>query len=397
MQPENQIKPTLGQVVSIFEKEFIQKYPQPKEHRQILTWIKNCRTEEMGKRIEQCDECHERRTVYCSCRNRHCPECHAHVKAKWLFARTTEVLPVRYFHNVFTLPHELNGIILCNKKVMLHLLFSRLSETLLAFGRNPKSRLGYGELGFTLFLHTWSQTLMDHFHIHALIPGGILSEDGMEWIGVGRSKYLFNKENLALVFRTKFLQGLQKFYEDRKLVFPGKMEIYREPEKFRELIQGLYKKQWITYSKATLRNTEDLLEYLSQYTHRIAITNQRILSISEGSVKFKYLDRRAGNKAKEMALSGVEFLRRFTMHILPKKFMRVRSYGWMANRYKKIKLSVIRESLKQKEPEQKDFDSWYQKRLGFDPFCCPICKKGRMRIIQEKYRFKPEPKIPDTS
>lgn len=389
--------PLLGDVIQLHGNLFLEQYPQPLAHLKILSALKRCRTKDMGYRLEECPACGKTREVECSCRNRHCPTCGQYTRAKWLFKRSEEMLPIRYFHKVFTLPHAFNPLILSNRKILLDHLFQSVSQTLLTFGRNPENQFHGGELGFSLFLHTWNQTLMDHFHLHVIIPGGVLSEDGMEWIGVGKSKYLFRRGNLSTVFRAKFLEGLKNIYDQKLLFFPDSMAHLSDEQEFQKFLNNTLKHDWVVFSKATIQIATHLLEYLSQYTHRVAITNDRILSVNEKTVLFKYKDRRDEDKTKTLELPGVEFLRRFTLHFLPRGFMKVRSYGWMANRYRKQKLAVIRASLRWKESNHspQTFEEWYKKRLGIDPFLCPYCKQGRMKVLQVHYGHPP--KFPNTS
>lgn len=340
----------------------------------------------MGHRTEACGVCGKIREVACSCRNRHCPTCGQYTKAKWLYNRKEEMLPVRHFHKVFTLPHDFNPLMLCNRKLLLDLLFKCVSETLLTFGKNPRNQFHGGELGFMLFLHTWDQRMMDHFHLHAVIPGGVLSEDQMEWIGVGKSRYLFKRGNLSQIFRGKFLSGIMKIHDQGKLYFPDSLKNLSNKNEFRKFLEWTARHDWVIHSKATIQNAEYLFEYISQYTHRVAITNDRILSDADGKVLFKYKDRQDGDKTKPLELDATEFLRRLNLHFLPKGFMKVRCFGWMANRYRKIKLSIIRESLRISGTEKEEnFEEWFSRKSGINPFLCPFCKNGNMIIVSVHY------------
>ncbi len=378
--------PGLGDIISKYGKLFLNEYPQPLEKHKVLSAIKRCRTDEMGKRLEECLACGQQREVSCSCRNRNCPLCGQYTKSKWLHKKQQELLPVRYFHKVFTLPHELNTLILYNQKVLYNLLFQSVSQTLLTFGKDLKNQFHGGELGFLCFLHTWDQKLKDHFHLHVIIPGGVLSEDGQEWIGVGKSRYLFNRRNLTKVFRAKFLESLEKLFLSEQLNLSKNQKHLKEEIFYRPFLRSLTKCDWVSHSRATIQKSESLLEYLSQYTHRVAITNERILSLSEdGYVTFRYKNRREGKDDTE-TISVFEFLRRFVIHILPKGFMKVRAYGWMANRYRKDKLSIIRESLRvEKKLKPEPFEAWYKKRVGYNPFLCPYCHKGTMEVVFVNY------------
>ena len=253
------------------------KHGLPASHLKVMHDIEVCRTSYLGGHIEQCDSCGFERNAYNSCRNRHCPKCQALTKARWLEARKAELLPVVYFHNVFTLPHEINPIALCNKKVIFDILFKSVSETLLQFGRNPKNGLG-GKLGFIAILHTWDQTLMDHFHLHCVIPSGCLSLDDSQWIA-GRENFLFRVEPLSEVFQGKFIHYLEKAFEKGKLIFPGKTEPLGTSKGFKDLKNQLWAKNWVVYSKAPFAGPEQVLDYLGRYTHRVAISNHRIVEV----------------------------------------------------------------------------------------------------------------------
>lgn len=378
----------LARIWEEYGKAFLEKYPQPGKHLKVMNAITRCRKEAMGGRIERCRQCGYERLHYHSCGNRHCPQCGQKAKARWVEKRQQELLPITYFHNVFTLPHELNPVILCNKEIMLKLFFDKAAETLLHFGKNPKGKFK-GQLGFTLFLHTWSQTLIDHFHLHVIIPGGALRDHGLKWIPVkGQKKYLFNVKNLSLVFRGKFMEGFNELYQKEQLRFPGKSAVLGTLGGFMQFCHMLYQKEWVVYSKATLRKPEFIIDYLSQYTHRAAISNYRIVNIDKGTVTFWYLNRRDKTKPpqrQKMTLTAIEFLRRFMLHILPNRFMRIRYYGFMSNRYRKRNIQWIKEQiLTLSDNAVKTLLSlcdWLRKKMLYDFTRCPACHKGRMAQI----------------
>lgn len=357
-------------------------YHVPWEHIRVMNDIMACRTPQLGGFIERCDTCSFTREVYHSCGNRHCPKCQTLTKARWLQARLTEILPVKYFHTVFTLPHDLNPLILSNKALMLDMLFAAVSRTLLSFGRN---NLG-GRMGFLAILHTWSQVLLDHFHIHCVVPGGVLADDGKTWITKrGTKPYLFPVKALSKVFRGKFIALLEHARRTDRLIYPGHAGMFGTPEGFARLLRALRSQEWVVYSKAPFAGAEQVLEYLGRYTHRVAVSNNRILHVDEEHVTFSYRDRR-NNVRTEMTLQGNEFIRRFLLHVLPKGFMRIRSFGFLANRIKKQSLVGIRESLGQNPPEQTGAKTSRELLLeltGVDIVRCPECGKGHMKTVSE--------------
>ena len=323
-------------------REYLNKYSIPKEHYEVIHDILVCRTAYLGGHIERCDYCGLERPAYNSCRNRHCPKCQTMTKERWLEARKNELLPVIYFHNVFTVPHEINPVILCNKKVMLAILFKSVSKTLLQFGRNPENGLG-GTLGFITILHTWDQKLHDHCHLHCLVPGGALAPDKDEWISC-QNDFLFPVPALSRVFRGKFINYFKQAFEEDKLQFPGTTKSHRTSHGFKSLIDQLWSKDWVVNIKEPIKRPEIVLEYLGRYTHRVAISNDRILSLEDGKVTFTYKNRDTG-KREDTILYAVEFIRRFLLHILPKGFVRIRHYGFLANRCKKENIKKCRELL----------------------------------------------------
>jgi hypothetical protein len=297
-------------------------------------------------------------------------------KAKWLQKQTSELLPTGYFHLVFTLPHELNRLILAHKKILLSLLFRAVSETLLDFGR---TRLK-GTVGIIAVLHTWDQTLNDHFHLHCLIPAGALSFDQSRWV-TAKKNFLFPVKALSLVFRGKFL-GLLNQALDR-----GK--IHTESQ----TLQELGKKKWVVYAKKPFGSPQTVLDYLGRYTHRVALSNDRIISVQNGQVTFTYRDRRDGDRRKTLTLEAHEFIRRFLLHVLPNGFMRVRHFGFLANRAKKHALSRCRQLLGLNSalptiPDRSVHDLLLE-LTGIDISRCPACKKGTMVIVAELPKLCP--------
>ncbi|OVE77718.1 hypothetical protein BVX98_02015 [bacterium F11] len=360
----------------------------PPSHHKVMRAIELCRTEKLGGHLEKCDSCGYERPCYNSCRNRHCPKCQKLTKARWLEARESELLPVPYFHLVFTVPHELNPLALCNKKRIYDILFKSVSETLLEFGKN---NLG-GTLGITAILHTWDQTMREHIHLHCAIPAGALSSDGKRWIPA-KDNFLFSVKALSVVFRGKFLASLREVHEKGKLIFPGRTVSLSTKEGWTSLMNVLYQKEWVVYSKQAFRGPQSVLDYIGRYTHRIAISNERLMSIEAGQVTFSYRDRKEENKKKVMTLNADEFIRRFLMHVVPPSYMRIRHFGFLANRRKKKDLPRCRELLgfpaNPQKPEKKSPEDLYREVTGEDLAHCPSCGEGSMRIIADipKGRF----------
>ncbi|MBU6430178.1 MAG: IS91 family transposase, partial [Cyanobacteria bacterium REEB65] len=370
-------------VVRLFGESYKEQHRLPDSHRRVLENIVNCRTAALGGHMEECDLCDHRQAAYNSCGDRHCTKCGVMAKEAWLAARRAELLPVPYFHQVFTFPHELNQLTLANKRVVLGLLFKAVSDTLLEFGKGKGDR-GGGKAGFTLVLHTWDQQLRDHFHLHCVIPAGALSKDGTSWIPARSASYLFDVKSLGLVFREKFLTLLEAAHGEKRLIFPGQLEPLAAPHIFAEDLVRLRAKTWVVYSKAPFHGgPEQVLDYLGRYTHRIAISNHRILDVSEAGVTFSYRDRKDGNALKTMTVSGHEFLRRFLLHVLPRRFQRIRHYGFLAARAKGEELAKCRAALGATEapvePEKMTAVERLLKVSGIDVLKCPCCEAGRMK------------------
>jgi len=348
----------------------------------VMKRIELCRSAALGGHVEACDTCGHTRNAYNSCRDRHCPKCQTLVKEKWLNNRKAELLPCTYFHTVFTLPHELNPLIMVNKRLMLALLFTAVKETLQVFARDPQWRIE-GQLGFISVLHTWNQKLMDHVHLHCIIPAGALSFDRKKWIAA-RKKYLFRVQSLAKEFRKRYLAKLEKLYHKKSLSFYGRAARYRDEKQFLELIERLRDTQWITYAKQPFGGPEQVLEYLGRYTHRVAITNNRILAVDDGSVQFRYRDRSDDNKEKRLAVSGEEFIRRFLLHVLPRGFTKIRYFGFLAHANKNICIPLIRALIGTiKDYAEKLVESVQEMMLrltGVDIGCCPKCGQGTMVV-----------------
>jgi hypothetical protein len=342
------------------------------EHKKIVSDLLNCRTAQLGGHIQRCDSCGAIRITYHSCRNRHCPKCQHMPRERWLQKRKEEILPLNYFHVVFTLPHELNTIILNNKKVMLNCLFTAASKTLLTFGENELN----GTPGFLATLHTWDQQLNAHFHLHCLVAGGAVSKDKKRWLPV-KNNYLFNQQALSRVFRGKFMQRFKHVRKTGALKFTAGA--------YGNFKNMLYAKNWVVSVRDPVNQPEHVLEYLARYTHRVAIANSRIKTLKDGMVTFTAKNRKK-NRTESITISAVEFIRRFLLHSLPKGFVRIRHYGFLANRNRSANLNVIRRLLKLPSEPAKSVDSLEQMMLlitGIDITTCPCCNKGKMKLLAE--------------
>jgi len=380
----NNPKFEVADIFRLHGNAFRQNNKLPTAKLKVMRHIEICRTAELGGHVEQCSDCGFERISYNSCRDRHCPKCQTLNREKWLNDRKAELLPCGYFHMVFTLPHVLNPIVLCNKKVALGILFAAVNQTLQSFAEDPQWRLE-GQLGFILVLHTWSQTLMDHFHLHCLIPGGALSFTKDKWKPANES-FLFRIQSLAKEFKKRYLFLLQAAYSKNELIFPGNTAQYESRKAFDLLIKSAFKAKWIAYAKRPFAGPEQVLEYLGRYTHRIAISNNRIKSIDNGKVVFTYRDRANNNELKTMTVSANEFIRRFLLHVLPEGFMKIRYFGFLSNKNKGEAIELIRRlidsDMKWPEAEKETVIEILFRLTGEDVTCCPECKKGRMITIQ---------------
>lgn len=394
----------LADIVRRYGPAYRRAHRLPLAHLKALQAIESCRTAVLGGHREHCAHCGFERYAYNSCRNRHCPKCQSLAKLQWLEARQAELLPVPYFHNVFTLPHQLNALILCherNQRAVLNLLFQAAAETLLQFGRN---NLG-GTLGVTLVLHTWDQQLRPHFHLHGVIPGGVLSFDLQQWLPA-HPRFLFPVRALSRVFRGKFLDGLRRLYDKGQLTLPASVKAVSpllNRACFYALLSTLRHKPWAVYSKAPFAGPEKLLNYLGRYTHRVAISNARLLSCADGQVRFHYRDRTAGDVRKTLSLPADEFLRRFLCHLLPSGLQRIRHYGLLASRTKRACLTRCRQLLGMPAPTppvKKTTAEWLLLLLGIDINRCPCCGQDTLQrsplLPQRGYGCAPLPK-PATS
>jgi predicted Zn-ribbon and HTH transcriptional regulator len=366
----------LGDIFRNYGEPYRQNHALPLSHLRVMRAVERCRTAALGGHLKQCDACGFEHPAYNSCRNRHCPKCQSLAKARWLEKQKLELLPVGYFHLVFTVPHELNRLILVNKKPLINILFHAVSEALLDFAR---TRLG-GTLGLTTVLHTWDQTLLDHFHLHCLIPAGALALDQNRWIPA-RKNFLFPVTALSIVFRGKFLDFLKKAFDRKKLLFPGQSAPLADARTFTLLLIRLRQKPWVVYAKKPFASPDSVLDYLGRYTHRVALSNDRILSAHNGEVTFSYRDRKNHNQRKFMSLQTEEFIRRFLLHVIPKGLMRVRHFGFLANNAKQ-RLSKCRQLLgllpSLPKAPQRSAHELMLALTGIDLTRCPQCLKGTL-------------------
>jgi len=359
--------------------------------RRAMRAIELCRTAALGGHVEQCDRCGHRVISYNSCRNRHCPKCQCLDKARWLEKRRAELLPVEYFHVVFTLPECLAPLALQNQKLLYDLLFHAASQTLLRIAADPK-RMG-AQIGFVAVLHTWGQTLLHHPHLHCLVPGGGLSPDGSRWISA-RRKFFLPVRVLSRLFRGLFLEGLRRAFEQGKLKFHGTLKDLSQPRVFAESLRKCRHSEWVVYAKPPFGSPEKVLDYLARYSHRVAISNDRLVKLENGTVSFRWKDYRNNNARRIMALQAGEFIRRFLLHILPDSFMRIRYYGFFCNRLRRKSLEQCLQLLSvpppadRHDPSSDNVSELYKRLTGQDAMRCPLCHEGRLVLFE---LLKPEP------
>lgn len=367
-------KHELAHIITQYEPDFLKQNTVLKHHQRVLNALKICRTSALGGHIDQCGDCNYTRVSYNSCRNRHCPKCQNTAKEQWIIDRESELLPCKYFHLVFTIPQEINAYCLKHPKALYDILFESSKQTLEAFG-NDKKYMG-GQMGFISLLHTWGQNLSLHPHVHVILPGLCLTDAGF-WKSANKSSnYLFPAKAMAIVFRNKFMEKLLLFLKSKNQSLTNALR------------QNLYAKNWVVFAKTPFAGPEQVIEYLGRYTHKIAISNHRILSIEKGKIVFKYKDYADQGKQKVMTLEANEFLRRFCMHILPPGYRKIRHYGFLSSRAKfklkqyQFQKGMIKQLKKNKGKKEKT--SWKElskTKLGYDPDACPCCKTGRMHTL----------------
>jgi hypothetical protein len=354
----------------------------PLRHLRVMRAIEICRTKELGGHIWECDTCGVLDISYNSCRNRHCPKCQSLEKERWLEARKKDLLPVSYFHVVFTIPEQLRPIALRNQGVFYPILFKAVSETLKQLGRDPK-HIG-AQIGFIAALHTWSQTLIDHPHIHCIVTGGGLSPDGTRWIS-SKKNFFIPFKVLSRLFRGKFLSYFEEAYEEGTLNFPGTTSELKGKAAFTKLLSDLYSKSWVVDCEETFKSPKKVIDYLGRYINRVAISNDRIVNLEDDKVTFSYRDSADKKRIKYMVLDAFEFIRRFLFHVLPDKFVKVRHYGILSTRNKNTKLLKCKQLLGAPTGGKEEELSWQElvlKLTGVDPTLCPLCGKGKLILCQ---------------
>jgi hypothetical protein len=385
---------TAGSLLREYGGNYISRNNVTKEQWSLIHLLSACRTAGLGSHFERCDQCRYTEKSYNSCRNRHCPQCQQKEKMEWLGKRMKELLPVGYYHLVFTLPHELNPLCLQNKKTLYGLLFKAVSETIMELTRDVK-HLG-ADIGLITVLHTWGQNMKEHPHLHCIMPTGGLSFDREHWVHIpDKNNYFIAGKVLAKKFRGKFLYMLKQSKEKGELCFHGNLAGIKGPVQFNRFLTPLYKKDWVVNVQKPIGNPEKILEYLSRYVFRIAITDRRILEVKDGKVRFSWKDYRTG-RFREMKLDVDEFIRRFLLHVLPKGFFKVRYYGILSSRYRKQNIETAKQLLAQETENQKEEaledgcqvfekqDTVWTEILesirNFRQPNCPACKKGRLRF-----------------
>ncbi len=370
--------------------------------RRVMTAIEVCRTAALGGHLERCDSCPHERPSYNSCRNRHCPKCQSLARAQWVEKRKAEVLDSEYFHVVFTVPEDIAAIAYQNKDLVYGILFRATAETLTTIAADPK-HLG-AKIGFFAVLHTWGQNLHHHPHLHCVVPGGGISPDGTRWIPC-RPGFFLPVRVLSRLFRTLFLKYLQEAFDSGKLQFFASLEPLRDPQPFARYLAEARRTEWVVYAKPPFGGPQQVVDYVGRYTHRVAISNHRLVDIEDGHVKFSWRDYRDDNQQKTMTLVSEEFIRRFLLHVLPSGFHRIRYYGFLGNRYRKEKLAhgrrllgMVPPSLDSSEPTApEDYRDRYEKLTGRSLRECPICHQGRMIIVKLLANTRASPVTQDTS
>jgi hypothetical protein len=368
----------VADIVRAAGKDFIEKNRSRLtwQHLRVLRAIERCRTAALGGHLDQCSRCGHQAISYNSCRNRHCAKCQTNARDKWLAARQKELLDVPYVHVVFTLPHQLSQLALANKRVVYDLLFRASAATLLEIAADPK-HLG-ADIGFMSALHTWGQNVLHHPHIHCVIPAGGLSLDQQRWIHP-RYAFFLPVKVLARVFRGKFTAALKRAFRKRELLFPGSLAPVAQERAFRSFLRPLFRQDWVVYAKPPFGGPQHVLHYLARYTHRVAISNHRLVAFADGQVTFRWKDYAHGRKQKLMTVTAEEFLRRFLLHVLPHGFVRIRFFGFLANRRRKSLLPLCQQLLRMAQPHSPD--SAPPNSCSSALWRCPRCG-GSMVLLQ---------------
>jgi len=378
--------PSLGAVFRRYGADYIRRRQPPPSHVKVMLAIESCRTPTLGGHLDRCDHCAHELLVWNSCNDRHCPTCDSMKRARWLEERRAELLPIPYFHVVFTLDHGLNFLVAYNQKLIYDLLFAAATQTLQEFARNAG-----GTLGITAVLHTWDQQLNRHVHLHCLVPGGMLSLDRQRWIPLKKGKrankkhFLFPVKALSIVFRAKLFEALKRADAAGQLVWPMPSSASGKPMNMPALLRGL-KKKWVVYAKRPMAGPDAVLRYLGRYAYRVAISNERIKDISNGAVTFEYKDRKNRDRTATVTLPADEFIRRFLLHIVPPQYRRVRHFGLFASRNKKDNLArcfeLIAGAPPPRKPDKTSARDLMLKLTGIDIDLCPRCRRGALRTVR---------------
>lgn len=373
----------VADIVRKHSAQLLAQYRTSTAQRRVLRALVRCRTAALGGHVVRCDHCPHQQVSYNSCRNRHCPKCQGSVAAKWMQDRTAELLDVPYFHLVFTLPEPIAAVALQNPRLVYGILFRAASQTLLEVAANPK-HLG-AKIGFLAVLHTWGQNLHHHPHLHCVVPGGGLSPDGTKWIAAKKDFFLPVRV-LSRVFRGKFIALLKQAHEQGKLQLEGQLAHLTENGPWQQWLNVAVRKEWVVYAKPPFGGPQVVLKYLARYTHRVAISNRRLLRMQDGQVTFRVKDYAAGGRRTTLTLSAVEFLRRFLQHVLPRGFMRIRHFGFMANRFRREQLARCRELLGMQSPELPEAsevppaEHTVPPALELGEATCSACGRGKLHI-----------------
>lgn len=371
-------RPEMADIVRTHQTDLLARWNQvlSREQRKALRDLRDCRTSALGGRVQQCDQCGHRVILYNSCRNRHCPKCQATARARWLAQRETELLPVPYFHVVFTLPAQIGRLALQNPRQIYNILFRCAARTLLDTAADP--RLLGASLGFLAVLHTWGQNLHLHPHLHCVVPGGGISLDGSRWIGCRKSSFFLPVRLLSHRFRKSFLRSLRRAFRKGALQFYGELKALADPAAFQALCHQAAATDWVVHIKPPFGGPRRVLKYLARYTYRVAISNHRLRSLENGQVCFDWKDYADHSRTKLMTLDAVEFLRRFLLHVLPTGLVRIRQFGFLSNRHRAHKLQLCRALLATRFPTPCDGAA----SVTADAEICPNCKLGRLILIE---------------
>jgi Putative transposase/Transposase zinc-binding domain len=371
----------VADVFHAHQGQFLQRWGHviSDQQRKALRDIGRCRTDALGTHLERCDRCSYETVAYDSCRNRHCPKCQSSARDRWLMKQASSLLPVPYAHVVFTVPEQLAPLALRNQRLFYSLLFRAASETLLEIAADPR-HLG-ARIGALAVLHTWSQNMGHHPHLHCLVPAGGLALDRSHWIA-SRRDFFLPVRVLSRMFRGKLLAFLKRGYRGKQLCFPGMLAALSEPRAFHSLLHMLRRRDWVVYSKPPFGGPEHVLKYLARYTHRVAISNGRLLSLDNGQVRFRWRDSRHNNRSGVMNLDAVEFIRRFLLHVLPSGFVKIRHFGLLANRSRRQALALCRIHLSASTHDVNALLTELQKSALNRS--CPQCKRGTLHVVAHR-------------